>query len=70
MFGIETLSGNAQAAVLVGRVLAEAFLLDAVYGGPERTVRPSFKRFLQVHGPFVDLRSALLSASEQGGANR
>ena len=32
MFGIETLSGNAQAAVLIGLVLLEAIVLYVGYG--------------------------------------
>ncbi|GAB3316987.1 MULTISPECIES: DUF7512 family protein [Haloplanus] len=36
MFGIETLSGNAQAAVLVGLVLVEAAILYLGYGALER----------------------------------
>ena len=32
MFGIETLGGNAQAAVLIGLVLLEAVVLYVVYG--------------------------------------
>ena len=70
MFGIETLSGNAQAAVLVGLVLAEAILLYVVYGGLERTIGPSFKRFLQGHCPFMDVLLGRCSAPENGGVNR
>jgi hypothetical protein len=40
MFGIETLSGNAQAAALVGLVLVEAILLYVVYGGLEALLGP------------------------------
>jgi hypothetical protein len=35
MFGIETLSGNAQAVALIGVVLAEAIVLYAGYGALE-----------------------------------
>lgn len=35
MFGIETLGGNAQAAVLIGLVLGEAVLLYVGYGALE-----------------------------------
>jgi len=35
MFGIETLGGNLQAAVLIGLVLAEAVLLYVGYGALE-----------------------------------
>jgi hypothetical protein len=38
MFGIESLSGNAQAAALVGLVLVEAALLYVGYGVLERLV--------------------------------
>ena len=40
MFGIETLSGTAQAAVLVGIVLAEALALYVGYGGLTRLLAP------------------------------
>jgi hypothetical protein len=35
MFGIESLSGNAQAAVLIGLVLVEAVVLYVGYGALE-----------------------------------
>jgi hypothetical protein len=38
MFGIESLSGNAQAAVLVGVVLVEAMVLYVGYGALTRAV--------------------------------
>ncbi|WP_171052304.1 hypothetical protein [Haloterrigena sp. H1] len=36
MFGIESLSGNAQAVALVGVVLLEAMILYVGYGGLEQ----------------------------------
>jgi hypothetical protein len=41
MFGIESLSGNAQAVVLVGIVLVEAAVLYVGYGALERIVGPT-----------------------------
>ena len=41
MFGIESLTGNAQAAVLVGLVLVEAILLYVGYGALERVLGPT-----------------------------
>ncbi|SEO23885.1 hypothetical protein SAMN04487948_101270 [Halogranum amylolyticum] len=41
MFGIETLSGTAQAAALVGLVLVEAIVLYVGYGGLVRLVGPT-----------------------------
>jgi hypothetical protein len=41
MFGIEQLTGNAQAAAIVGVVLAEALVLNAGYGVLARAVRPA-----------------------------
>jgi len=47
MFGIESLGGNAQAAVLVGIVLAEAVILYVGYGFLERVFGPVLTRVLQ-----------------------
>jgi hypothetical protein len=47
MFGIETLSGNAQAAALIGLVLLEAIALHVGYSGLTRITAPWFKRFLE-----------------------
>ncbi|UPV72840.1 hypothetical protein M0R89_09785 [Halorussus limi] len=41
MFGIETLSGNAQAAAIVGAVIGEALTLNAVYTALERIAGPA-----------------------------
>ena len=40
MFGIETLTGNAQAVALVGLVLVEAAVLYLGYGALERVAGP------------------------------
>ncbi|WP_267641245.1 DUF7512 family protein [Haloarchaeobius amylolyticus] len=40
MFGIESLSGNAQAAALIGIVLVEAAILYVGYGLLERVLGP------------------------------
>jgi hypothetical protein len=47
MFGIETLSGNAQAAALVGLVLVEAALLYVGYGALEQLVGARVVRLLR-----------------------
>lgn len=70
MFGIETLSGNAQAAALVGIVLFEAIVLYIGYGGLERILGPSFKRVLEGRCAFLDMLLRQCSASENGGAER
>ncbi len=44
MFGIETLSGNAQAATLVGIVLVEAMVLYVGYGALTAAVGPSVRK--------------------------
>lgn len=41
MFGIEQLTGNAQAAAIVGIVLAEALVLNVGYGVLVRAARPA-----------------------------
>lgn len=40
MFGIETLSGNAQAVAIVGAVVGEALALNLVYTALGRIVGP------------------------------
>ncbi|MFD1587631.1 hypothetical protein ACFR9U_11600 [Halorientalis brevis] len=70
MFGIETLGGNTQAAVLVGIVLFEAIVLYLGYGGLEKILGPSFKRVLEGHCAFVDVLLRRCSVSENGGADR
>lgn len=55
MFGIETLSGNAQAAVLVGLVLVEAFVLYVGYGWLESRLGPAIKRVLQGRCAVLDM---------------
>jgi hypothetical protein len=47
MFGIESLSGNAQAVVLVGIVLVEAAALYVGYGALERIVGPTIAAALR-----------------------
>jgi hypothetical protein len=47
MFGIETLSGNAQAAALVGLVLVEAAILYVGYGALEQLVGTYIVRILR-----------------------
>lgn len=47
MFGIETLSGNAQAAALIGIVLVEAIVLHVGYSGLTRIAAPWFRRFVE-----------------------
>jgi hypothetical protein len=47
MFGIETLSGNALAAALVGLVLVEAAVLYVGYGALERLVGEQIVRLLR-----------------------
>ncbi|MFB6202363.1 MAG: hypothetical protein ABEI98_10185 [Halorhabdus sp.] len=42
MFGIETLSGNAQAIILVGLVLLEAIVLYVGYGALEQVTSKYF----------------------------
>ena len=46
MFGIETLSGNAQAAALIGLVLLEAIVLHVGYTGLTRIAGPRVRRLL------------------------
>jgi hypothetical protein len=46
MFGIETLSGNAQAAALIGLVLIEAVVLHVGYSGLTRIAAPHVRRLL------------------------
>ena len=47
MFGVETLSGNALAAALVGLVLLEAAVLYVGYGALERLVGKHVVRLLR-----------------------
>jgi hypothetical protein len=47
MFGIESLSGNALAAVLVGLVLVEAAVLYVGYGALEQLVGKHVVRLLR-----------------------
>jgi hypothetical protein len=67
MFGIETLSGNEQAAVLVGIVLAEAIVLYVTYGGLETWLGPSFKRVLQGKCAVLDIVMRRCQVAENGG---
>ncbi|EMA03948.1 MULTISPECIES: DUF7512 family protein [Haloferax] len=46
MFGIESLAGNAQAAVLVSVVLVEAMVLYVGYGALTRALGPSVQRLI------------------------
>ncbi|MFC7045905.1 hypothetical protein ACFQH6_11225 [Halobacteriaceae archaeon GCM10025711] len=47
MFGIESLSGNAYSAAMIGLVLAEAMVLYVGYGALERLVGPTLMDFLR-----------------------
>jgi hypothetical protein len=47
MFGIESLSGNAQAAVMVGLVLLEAMVLYVGYGALTQMAGPAVKRTIR-----------------------
>jgi hypothetical protein len=46
MFGIETLTGNAHAAALIGLVLVEAIVLHVGYSGLTRLLAPTIEEFL------------------------
>jgi hypothetical protein len=46
VFGIETLSGDVQAAALIGIVFVEAMVLHVGYSGLTRIAVPRFKRLL------------------------
>lgn len=46
MFGIENLSGTAQAVALVGTVLVEAMVLYVGYGALTRVLGPSVERLI------------------------
>lgn len=70
MFGIETLSGNAQAAVLVGIVLLEAMVLYLGYGWLETWFGPSLKRLLQGKCAVLDVLFRRCSVAENGGRER
>jgi hypothetical protein len=67
MFGIETLSGNEQAAVLVGIVLAEAFVLYVGYGALETWLGPSFRRVLEGKCAVLDMLMRRCQVAENGG---
>ncbi|WP_439027897.1 DUF7512 family protein [Haloarchaeobius sp. DT45] len=47
MFGIESLSGNAQAAALIGIVLVEAAILYVGYGLLERVLGPTIRDLIR-----------------------
>jgi hypothetical protein len=70
MFGIETLSGNAQAAVLVGIVLLEALVLYVGYGGLETWLGPRFRRVLEGRCAVLDALLMRCRAAENGGVER
>nr|WP_136715517.1 hypothetical protein [Halorientalis salina] len=70
MFGIESLSGNAQAAALVGIVLFEAIVLYVGYGGLEQLFGPAVKRVLKGQCALVEVLMRRCSVSENGGGNR
>ena len=70
MFGIETLSGNVQAAVLVGIVLVEAFVLYVVYGALETYFGPPVTRVLEGRCPVLDALFGRCPAAENGGAKQ
>jgi hypothetical protein len=66
MFGIETLGPNAQAAALVGIVLAEAVVLYVVYGWLESTFGATVTRVLQGRCAVVDALFGRCSVPEKG----
>jgi len=68
MFGIESLGGNAQAAVLVGAVLVEALVLYVGYGWLERRFGPVIKRVLQGRCAVLDMLLRRCSSTNDGGA--
>jgi len=70
MFGIETLSGNVQAAVLVGIVLVEAFVLYVGYGELETYFGPTVKRVLEGQCPVLDALFGRCPATESGGTKQ
>jgi hypothetical protein len=70
MFGIESLGANAQAAVLVGIVLAEAIVLYVVFGWLESALGGTVKRVLQGRCAVADALFGRCSAAENGGANQ
>lgn len=70
MFGIETLGTNAQAATLVGVVLAEAMLLYVVYGWLEGVLGGPVTRVLQGQCAVIDLVFRRCPAAENGGARQ
>jgi hypothetical protein len=67
MFGIETLSGNAQAAVLVGLVLIEAILLYVGYGWLESRFGPVIKRVLEGQCAVLDMLLRRCRVEKNGG---
>ena len=67
MFGIETLSGNAQAAVLVGLVLLEAMLLYVGYGWLESHFGPVIKRVLEGRCGVLDMLLRRCTVEKNGG---
>ncbi len=69
MLGIESLSGNALAAALVGIVLFEALLLYVGYGALESLVGGAVRRVLAGECKVTDLLLRRCSASA-GGADQ
>lgn len=67
MFGLEALTGNAQAVALVGIVLVEAIVLYVGYGGLERYVGPPIKRVLEGQCPLATALSGNCPGNEAGG---
>ena len=67
MFGIESLSGNAQAAVLIGLVLAEAILLYVGYGWLESRLGPVVKRVLEGRCAVMDMLLRRCVVENNGG---
>jgi hypothetical protein len=70
MFGIESLGGNAQAAVLVGLVLVEALVLYVGYGWLETVLGPSLGRVLRGRCAALDLVFGQCPAPDEGGVNQ
>lgn len=70
MFGIESLSGNGQAAVLVGIVLVEAVVLYVGYGWLESLLGPTVTHVLQGRCAVLDALFGRCPAAEDGGTNQ
>ena len=70
MFGIESLGGNEQAAVLVGIILVEALALYVGFGGLEILVGASVRRVLEGRCQVSDLLFRRCTAIDGEGTER